>query len=407
LTRQGTNGSNTRTDRRPSPGRARNALIWSTLFFAAVQVGLLVLREHHLPELRDREYALKLALLRHRLKAEPRRPLVLLLGSSRMAVGVRPDFLPSCRTADGRDALIFNFATLGAGPITELLWLHRLLDDGVRPDYVVVEYWPPYWCQEGEAAEEKRVLRVDRLTWDDLSVLRRFSRRPLSKEWCLSRLTACSSDRYLLLKRFAPSWLPADPLRHDQDRWQTFDNLGWLPYLQPWEDISFRPPASVVESAQKELQSALGTFAASEVSARAMKEMLALCRHNNIRTLLLYLPEAEQLRQEYPEAVRGCVDDTLRRLCADWSVPAADTRGWSADADFSDGHHLYPRGAVAYSRRFGAELLRPFLAVSISTPSVEILSEEEEKKSGPWVRLRPVSRVGAASPGSAGGESPR
>src|SRR5205085_10445164 len=79
----------------------------------ALHLGLVAAMEGPRPDLRDPEYGHKLSRLRARLAENPAaRPVVLLLGSSRVGVGVRPDRLDACRTASG-GPLVFNFALSG------------------------------------------------------------------------------------------------------------------------------------------------------------------------------------------------------------------------------------------------------------------------------------------------------
>src|SRR5262245_12646274 len=56
------------------------ALLWGLLLFAGVQLGLAVAMESWRPECRDPEYATKCRRLRQRLREEPSRPLVVVLG---------------------------------------------------------------------------------------------------------------------------------------------------------------------------------------------------------------------------------------------------------------------------------------------------------------------------------------
>ncbi|OYV90071.1 MAG: hypothetical protein B7Z73_06395 [Planctomycetia bacterium 21-64-5] len=92
------------------------------------------------PGLREPEYGRKLALLKTQLRQLPQRPLLLLLGSSRTAYGVRPDRLFDAATVE--TPLVYNFGILGGGPLYELLYFQRLLAAGIRPRWVVIEVHP-------------------------------------------------------------------------------------------------------------------------------------------------------------------------------------------------------------------------------------------------------------------------
>ena len=39
---------------------------------------------------------------------------------------------------------VFNFGVIGAGPITELLSLRKMLREGIVPDFLLIEVLPPF-----------------------------------------------------------------------------------------------------------------------------------------------------------------------------------------------------------------------------------------------------------------------
>src|SRR5437773_1756469 len=169
--------------------RGRASLAWGLAVFACLQLGLAFVIEQWRPELRDPEFGHKLASLKKHLAEESGRPLVVTLGSSRLAMGLRPKLLPRCGSVDGPEPLVFNFALMGGGPTLDLLSLHRLLAAGIRPDCVVVECWPPLWNASDPLVEEN-VIAENRLSRSDLALVRRYWNQPyrLYQEWCQSRL---------------------------------------------------------------------------------------------------------------------------------------------------------------------------------------------------------------------------
>src|SRR4051812_40711862 len=111
--------------------------------FVAVQFVLNVVVDGWHPGLYDSEYAVRLRTLRARVAEAPGRPLLLLVGSSRTEMNFLPEVLPPLHTASGETPLVFNFSHLGAGPVMNLLEVRRLLRDGVRPGWLVLEAMPP------------------------------------------------------------------------------------------------------------------------------------------------------------------------------------------------------------------------------------------------------------------------
>jgi hypothetical protein len=94
----------------------------------------------------------------------------LLLGSSRSQLGF--DAMQYSSRLSARvthPVLAFNFGTHGAGPITNLLYLHRLTHAGVSAEHIMVEIHP---CLLDERALEVKWLSSYRLRVGEAEVLR-------------------------------------------------------------------------------------------------------------------------------------------------------------------------------------------------------------------------------------------
>jgi hypothetical protein len=338
------------------PGAA--AVGWGLLFFACLQLALAVPMERGRPELRDLEYGTKRARLQARLAVAPGRPLFVVIGSSRANHGFHPGALPplpAVRPPRGRPAappVVFNGSLMGSGPILQLLSLRRMLNDGVRPDWLLLEVWPPFLQQEGPRAEIRKIA-VPRLGWRDLPVLAPYYPDPLAlyQDWCVARLAPWSASRFILLEEFARDWLPREVRRDDQ--WAKIDPSGWLPYLNSGDPEVVRERLPRVH---KTFRIALEQFRVSESADRALRESVALCRREGIAVGLLYLPESKVFQGWYPAAARAEADRYLDRLGRDCRVPLVNARDWSPDTDFADGFHLLPAGADAFSKKLGKVL---------------------------------------------------
>src|SRR5262249_32026275 len=99
----------------------------------------------------DPEYSARLEVLQARRAEDPRRPLLLAVGSSRVMMALRPEDLPPLRTPSGQPVLMFNFYHTGPGPVLSLMEVHGLLRAGIRPDWLVVELMPEYHAREWHA----------------------------------------------------------------------------------------------------------------------------------------------------------------------------------------------------------------------------------------------------------------
>jgi hypothetical protein len=48
-------------------------------------------------------------------------------------------------------------------------------------------------------------------------------------------------------------------------------------------------------------------------------------------------------------------------VTTEYSIPWVDARGWVPDSGYADGLHMTLSGAEEFSRRFGEEVLKPFV----------------------------------------------
>lgn len=353
----------TRALRRNSPlvGRARSALRWLAAAFLGLQLGFSIMMDRVEPALRDPEYGKKLALLKTRLAEAPERPLVLILGSSRAGVGMLPDEF-AAEAADGPPAIVFNFALTGSGPVRELMTLRRLLAAGIRPRRVLVEIHP-LLLHGGPGFGELAALDVGRLDWPDLKLLSRYVERPgdVQRKWLRARVTPCFGQRFCWLHQLAPSWLAADsPL--------------WIwDHLDRWGGLAIEFPSADDEQFERRLAAAIREYAPAfegyritEAPDRAVRELLATCRLEGIEPTLFLMPEENRFLAAYPPQSRLEIEAYLATLHEDFGCPVFDATHWCEAADFSDGHHLLARGAQAFSRRFGADVLVPLADPSLT-----------------------------------------
>lgn len=334
--------------------RARAMLAWGLVFFACSQLALAVIMDRRHAVLRYPEYGRKLAALRARLAKQPGRPLLLALGSSRTETALRPQALLRCRPQASERPVVFNFGLIQADPLMELLCLRQLLAEGIRPTWLVIEVTPPFLDQSPAFVQERWRNTIARMGWNDLWVLRRYQcrLRHLLVPWSLSRLTPCFSHRRNLLNRYAPDWLPPQA-RPDAGR---TDKGGWFALSDTLSEVSRR---QALEQTRREYAPSLAHFHVSPLPDQALRELLAVCRKEGIRALLVLMPESTEFRSWYPQETRAELQSYLARLTRTYGVPLIDARTWVPDTGFLDGHHLLVTGAATFSERLGHEVLEP------------------------------------------------
>jgi hypothetical protein len=194
---------------RSSRARAGSTLAWALGLFLVLQLGLTATIETCWPALRDPHYGYKVARLRQRTLLAAERPLtVVMLGSSRTTFGFRGACIEEELTRRaGRPVVVFNFGILGAGPVTELLELRRLLAEGVRPDLLLVEVMPPFLSARPELREaSRRPINADCLWRREVPLVGGYweCTAQLRAAWWQSSLVPWYSHRFTILSRLAP-----------------------------------------------------------------------------------------------------------------------------------------------------------------------------------------------------------
>ena len=250
----------------------------------------------------------------------------------------------------------------------ELQTLRRLLADGHRPRWLLLEVWPPFWPQQGYWLDELHIMQQD-LRPEDLSVVSRYfvNRSDALEKLALETLLPIIGLRSNLLARCASSLLSPDQ-RWRQGRytfWKDGEPSGWRPWLEHGTDDEFRGRIAGVKAQTKPC---LDHFVISDTSDRAMREILEECRRQNIKAALILMPEHSELRSWYPPTVYQQINDYLDRLKREFRVPVFDSRTWVADEEFHDLTHMVPSAAAPFTRRLGRELLLPWLTSSSEIP---------------------------------------
>lgn len=317
------------------------------------------------PRLRDPEYGRRTARLHERVAEYPNRPLVLVVGSSRAAMGVRPGAWETVRPGTPHDPMLFNLSIVGAGPVTELLVVRRALADGFRPAVVLVEVWPPLLRQD-DLYSEARGLIPHRLRQDDVPLLRSYfsNSGDLEREMRVARRDIFSANRNRLLLQSLPEWVGrrgrVDPT------WTWLDRWGWLPGMDPApEDSETRRRLTNQNCAA--CQARLAGWTVHPNSDRALREIVATVRASGAEVGFVHLPESTEFRGWYPPEVESASQTYLAALSGELGVPVIDARTWMDDLDLADGFHLTRGGAGRFTARLG-------LAVAATFPSARPLA---------------------------------
>ena len=307
--------------------RGRIAVVWSLLFFAGLQ-GDFYPASYFLPPLADGEYGHKLANLRAQLAAKPKgQPCVVMFGSSLTGWGFNPSSMTGLNPDAPGGPVIHNFGINSAGSIAHLMFLRRVLADGIRPDLVLLETEPRFMLRGKNTVASEHYLQTPRLQFQDLPVINRYDpkARPLLTEWCGQAWTPWYYHRLDIQLSYLLEWVPRS---QRTDVWDISDRHGWEGTL-----ADYSPHRLLTH---EDLVMGTGDFIAGlqaapdyDPAVRALREMVETCRRRQVPVLFVRMPDNSAMRQ-LPPATSERVERSMRTCGATraWasSTPAA---GWT------------------------------------------------------------------------------
>jgi hypothetical protein len=308
------------------------------------------------PEWRDPEYGHRLKQLRKLREDHPGRPLVLALGSSRTQMGLSPSHMGF--PDEPGSPVVYNFGQAGAGPLQLLLTFRRLLDDGVKPDFLLVELFPAALVADGPAEEQIRTW-ADRLSAGDVRRLEPYCGDPaaLRRSWAASRANSWYTLRLTLMSHWLPRWLP---WQHRQSfLWEQLDSRGWMPYV--FETVPDEERKKGIEKVRGQYLAALTHYRVGAASDRALRDIVARCQAAGIPVAFYLMPEGPAFRSWYAANTLATVRAYQDALTRELGVPVFDAAGGFAEDEFADGHHLLRAGAAHFSRTLANGHIEPWV----------------------------------------------
>jgi hypothetical protein len=336
---------------------ARAGVLAGVILTLAAMLGMSGALETVKPEWRDPEFGHRLILLRRHRGGSPDRPLVLALGTSRTQNAIAPGAMGFPNEAGS--PLVFNFGQSGSPPLKVLLTLLRLLDEGIRPDAVILEVLPDWLAADGPA---ERMLRdaEPRLSAGDLRRLAPYcaDSAALERKWIAARLAPWSAQRVVLMSHWLPRWLKwgerIDP------QWDGMEADGFVPYPEQFATSEFRAIATA--HAKREHAGSFAGYRFGESSLRAIRDLVARCRGEGIAVLSVEPPVSPMFRDWFRPGVWASGEERLGAFAGELGVELVSPFNGLEESDFVDGHHMLRSGAEKYSRWLADAHLRAWLA---------------------------------------------
>lgn len=337
----------------PRRGRARAAVAIGFVLLIASQLGMSFALETVRPAWRDPEYGERLDRLCELRRKYPDRELIVALGSSRTQMGLRPSAM---HLDEPGDPLLFNFGQAGAGPMLQYLTLERILAAGIRPDRVLVEFFPAHMSMD-DFAELKVPRWQTRFGARDLATLKPYCRdaAKLHRDWAFNRIAPFHTYRHFLLGYWQPEWQSV--LARWNDTWDHVDAFGWEPF--PFEAYADYWRERWLAQTRERYGPELRGLCIGGLPDRILRDLVKRCRERGIAAAFFRIPEGPLFQGLYPREVKAAADDYLRSLSRELGVPALDVHEEFAEAEFADSHHLLTPGASRFSRLFADRCLRP------------------------------------------------
>ena len=343
--------------------RSRNTLLIALISFVLLQGTLRVLIDSVLPEFRDPHFEIKARHLEKILSGYSAKPYtIIMMGSSVTGSGFDAGFLEEQLTRElGKPFVVFNMSSLGSGPLTNLVWVRRLLQRGLRPDLVLIELTPQQYNAPGVPVDAAR-FPACHLESAELELVAQFTRQPNYRwEWWQARLVPSYGHRLAMLNYLARTLVP------EQDRLVLWTGYDERCFHKP-KGFSPQEHQHILARVEKSWGESLKDFNPGSLSVQALNELLDLLQQEKIQAGIVYMPLGPTLRRQFPpDRLQKFVKATVATTQAKngWFL---DAYAWLDEPSFTDGFHINSEGAEHFSRRLCAEFLVPHLRNHLTVP---------------------------------------
>jgi hypothetical protein len=135
------------------------------------------------------------------------------------------------------------------------------------------------------------------------------------------------------------------------------DSWGWVPVMPTHLVVPAEMRHLGIGSARRQYAADLQAFRVGAKAARALGDLLNLCRREKIRAALVLMPEGPAFRSWYSPSAEAQLQGLLAAVRQAYPVGLFDARDWIPEEGFLDSHHLLPDGATRFSTRFAGEVL--------------------------------------------------
>lgn len=337
--------------------RSRATLGWALATFVLVQVGLRILIDYWYPAFRDPSFEIKAGRLQRAIEASTSPPVtVVMVGSSLTGNGFHAKYLENILRADlHQPCLVYNMSSRASGPLTDLVWIKRLLERGIRADLVLIEF-APFLFNSARAPVDVHRFPYYTLEHGDLDILERYGDdAELIRKWWTCRLVPCHGHRLTMLNCLTPELIP---IADRMNLWDNCDERFWAcPNLHTPAELQV-----IRAKAKKILDVGIKEFTPGASSVQALEELLVLLEKAKVAAALVMVPQGPTLRSYYAPQTLLELKEKVVALSRRHRCSFIDALTWLDEEEFSDFYHTTRDGAITFSTRLATEFLLPALA---------------------------------------------
>jgi hypothetical protein len=335
--------------------RTRATLWWGVATFVVCQAGLRLFIDSCYPEFRDPTFEIKARALQEAIAGSVFPPVcVYMVGSSITGNGFHAKLVEErlCKELD-RPCLVFNMSSRNSGPLTDLVWVRRLLDRGIRPNLVLIEFAP--FLFNGPTPIDLPRLPYYTLEQGDLDVMERYGQdSDLRRKWRECQWAPSYGHRLTILNCLAPFLVPIADRLH---LWAEYDERFW--YLQ--EPRAKEELDRIKREIRTIFEPSLANFTAGAASLQALVELLSLLEKEGIPAAIVMMPQGPTMCGFFHEGAVNELREKVVALGGRHGCRFVDASGWLNEDEFGDYYHPTTAGACIFSNRLAAEFLIPTL----------------------------------------------
>ena len=257
------------------------------------------------------------------------------------------------------DPLVYNFGYRGATPLWTWLLLMRLLDCGIKPDFVLVELALAE-CVNPCPAEQQIKEWTGRLSLADIRRLRPYVENEwqLPSDWLAERLSALSVFSEGIRSDLRPKW--QQHRTRANYTWEIMDEYGYVPY--PSNQVTATDRHRLMHEAFRIHRRSIAGAPVSEVVRQVHRDLAARCYAEGIVVAFTWAPESRKYQDAFGPCRTETVAEYTRFFAAELKAPVFAAPDCLVEEDFADGYHLLPSGAARYSRWLAETHLKSWLA---------------------------------------------